>query len=286
MESTTIIKPSFTIEQLRRKRGRYEEVNGVICKWCADCHAFLPVEAFDYSTSLGRHTASCRTCEAQRVVYQATPEGQKEAKYWQQVAQKGRERRKDPTYVPKPRKHSCHQIVGGELKKTCTTCEKLLSLDQFKKNGKHLRSECRDCHADKQSIYRQNHRANHREYKTKRYATDLRYRLIVNFRNYVIKALNGSIKKGAKTMDLLGCSIPEAKIHLESLFQPGMTWENWGTYRRNGPRRWQIDHIRPIASFDLTDPEQQKQCFHWTNLQPLWALDNLIKNGTWEGQSV
>ena len=71
------------------------------------------------------------------------------------------------------------------------------------------------------------------------------------------------------TSAFLGCTPAELKAHLESLFLPGMTWENRA--------RWHIDHIRPCASFDLTDPEQQRCCFHFTNLQPLWARDNLTK---------
>lgn len=73
-----------------------------------------------------------------------------------------------------------------------------------------------------------------------------------------------------------GCSALDLKAHLEALFLPGMSWENYGY---NG---WHVDHIRPIASFDLNDPEQFAQCFHYTNLQPLWAADNLAKSDTWE----
>lgn len=82
------------------------------------------------------------------------------------------------------------------------------------------------------------------------------------------KALRGNSKIG-KTVELLGCTIPELRQYLESLFEPNMSWDNYGA--------WHIDHIRPCASFDLTDPEQQKLCFHYTNLQPLWAEDNLKK---------
>jgi hypothetical protein len=68
---------------------------------------------------------------------------------------------------------------------------------------------------------------------------------------------------------LCGCTIPELMLHLQSQFKEGMHWNNYG--------KWHIDHIRPCASFDLTDPEQQRQCFHYTNLQPLWAQENLSK---------
>lgn len=83
------------------------------------------------------------------------------------------------------------------------------------------------------------------------------------------RALNGKMKS-ATTNKLLGCSSEYLKRYLEELFSEGMTWENYG--------EWHIDHIRPCSSFDLTDPEQQRACFHYTNLQPLWAKDNLKKN--------
>ncbi len=84
-----------------------------------------------------------------------------------------------------------------------------------------------------------------------------------------IKSGNG--KKAAKSVELLGCTISQAKAHLEAQFRPGMNWDNHGRYG------WHIDHIRPCASFDLTDPEQQRQCFHYTNLQPLWWDENIRK---------
>lgn len=89
------------------------------------------------------------------------------------------------------------------------------------------------------------------------------------------KRLSVCVRKTGKTMvpwpslELIGCTRPELVAHLENQFKPGMSWAN-----RN---LWHIDHIRPCASFDLTDPIQIKQCFHYTNLQPLWALENIIK---------
>jgi hypothetical protein len=72
----------------------------------------------------------------------------------------------------------------------------------------------------------------------------------------------------------MGCSIAYAYAYLEAQFAEGMSWENYG--------EWHIDHIRPCASFDLEDPVQQRECFHYTNLQPLWAKDNLSKSDKWE----
>jgi hypothetical protein len=97
---------------------------------------------------------------------------------------------------------------------------------------------------------------------------DINYRILLNLR----KRLGSTVKcKVNKTVDLLGCTINQLRTHLEGLFTNGMSWSNYGKHG------WHIDHIRPCASFDLTDPFQQKQCFHYTNLQPLWAFDNLSK---------
>lgn len=79
--------------------------------------------------------------------------------------------------------------------------------------------------------------------------------------------------KSATTLELLGSSVAYARKHLESQFVDGMSWDNHG--------EWHIDHIRPCASFDLTDPDQQKECFNYKNLQPLWAEDNLSKSDRW-----
>ena len=108
------------------------------------------------------------------------------------------------------------------------------------------------------------------DYKRKRLAEDPLFKLIDGLRSRILLAIKSQAgEKAAKSMELLGCSVQHVRDHLEAQFTEGMTWENRG--------EWHIDHIRPCASFDLTDPEEQKKCFHWTNLQPLWAQDNLRK---------
>ena len=85
-----------------------------------------------------------------------------------------------------------------------------------------------------------------------------------------------NVAKSATSIVLTGISMNGLKNYIEKQFKPGMTWTNYG---RNG---WHIDHIKPCASFDLSNPKQQKQCFRYTNLQPLWAFDNLSKGSKWE----
>jgi hypothetical protein len=96
------------------------------------------------------------------------------------------------------------------------------------------------------------------------------YRLERNLRKRLAMALKKNSKTGSAIKDL-GCSIEEFITHIESLFQDGMSWENYGQYG------WHIDHIKPCSSFDLSDPEQQKLCFHYSNQRPLWWIDNLKK---------
>tara|TARA_R110000803_G_C11799057_1_gene299139 strand:+ start:31 stop:600 length:570 start_codon:yes stop_codon:yes gene_type:complete len=104
----------------------------------------------------------------------------------------------------------------------------------------------------------------------KRKQNDPNYKLLCNLRSRLWQALKGK-NKSASTMELIGCSIDELWIHLKSKFESWMTKENYGL--------WHVDHIIACAKFNLTDPKQQKICFHWSNLQPLKAIDNL-KKGT------
>lgn len=118
------------------------------------------------------------------------------------------------------------------------------------------------------------YRAYRRGYSSRRVATDPCFRLETCLRTRMVHALKGRIKS-ASTLELLGCSAEQLKQHLEKQFQLGMTWETYG------PTGWHIDHKKPCASFDLTDPAQQKECFHYSNLQPLWAVENIKKGDSY-----
>jgi len=82
-------------------------------------------------------------------------------------------------------------------------------------------------------------------------------------------------KSGSAIRDL-GCSIDELKFYIEGQFQQGMTWDNWGVIGTG--KKWNIDHKIPLAFFDLTDRKQFLVACHYTNLQPLWALENIRKS--------
>ncbi len=83
-----------------------------------------------------------------------------------------------------------------------------------------------------------------------------------------------SLQKSEKTFNLIGCSPDFLRKYLESKFQDGMTWENWG----RGKGKWQIDHIMPLSKVDLSDKDELHKVCHYTNLQPLWQKDNIRKS--------
>ena len=109
------------------------------------------------------------------------------------------------------------------------------------------------------------------QYVMRRYYSEPEFRIKHLLRCRVRLALRGKIKSG-KTMELLGCSVDQLKSHFEKMFREGMKWENMGA--------WEIDHIKPCNSFNLNEPEQQRVCFHFSNLQPLWKKDNRRKWAT------
>lgn len=190
----------------------------------------------------------------------------------------------------------------------CSKCKRALPKDQFwvdKRLKRGTLSQCKECMSKRYAGWvkrkpevrkkidrkwraahrtelntrtREYYRANKpriteqaKHYLRKRRATEPLYRVKQGLRARLSQALKGNIK-AATTMQLVGCTIEELKAHLESLFSPGMSWDNYGA------QGWHIDHIMPCSSFDLLNPAQQAECFHYTNLQPLWAKDNLMKS--------
>jgi len=104
-----------------------------------------------------------------------------------------------------------------------------------------------------------------------RYKNDVYFKLVVILRNRIKRVLKRNSKKG-HTLELLGCSVKFFKQYLENKFAKGMSWDNYGFYG------WHIDHIKGCKEFDLSKKSEQRKCFHYTNLQPLWATDNLVKH--------
>ena len=106
-----------------------------------------------------------------------------------------------------------------------------------------------------------------------KYHSDPQFNIAIKFRRRIYMAVRNQFTEKAKsTIELLGCSYKQFKQYIEQQFKDGMTWD----LLLEG--KIHIDHIRPLSSFDLTNPEEQKKAFHYTNLQPLWAKENLHKH--------
>lgn len=107
-----------------------------------------------------------------------------------------------------------------------------------------------------------------RIYKRNRIAMDVDFRMRCNIRSLIKSVIKKQgYKKKSHTFDILGCEYETFKAYFESLFKPGMTWENHGY--------WHIDHIYPVSK--AKDEQHLLQLNHYTNLQPLWADENLRK---------
>lgn len=187
------------------------------------------------------------------------------------------------------------------MSKKCSKCNKIKNKNNFYKRKKSLDGLayiCKSCsyayskkydeqnkdrrnqyyELNKESILkkqkqhrsREKVKSNINQYCKQRRRTDLNIRLKDNISSRIRKAINRG-SKNTSSINLIGCSIEKLKTHLEKQFTDGMSWDNYG--------EWHIDHIKPCCFFDLSKESEQKQCFHYSNMQPLWALDNLKKSG-------
>lgn len=142
--------------------------------------------------------------------------------------------------------------------------------------GKKMKEkEWKKNHKEERKIYQKEWKRTHKEetriYQKEYIQNNINLKLSSSLRRRLRCAIYNNQKSGSAVRDL-GCSIPEFKIYLKSKFQDGMSWDNYGY------REWHIDHIIPLASFDLSNREEFLKACHYTNLQPLWAEENFRKN--------
>jgi len=173
----------------------------------------------------------------------------------------------------KKRRKEWYQQYGKEYRKKNIEKIRKTSREWARRNPKpYFWNEVRK---EAQRRYRAKHKKKIAEKRkivwNKRKATDIQFRLRWLLRGRIISAIKKNCgMKAYKTMELIGCSIKYVKKYIEEQFTPEMSWENHG-------KVWEIDHIIPCKHFDLTKPEEQKKCFHYTNLQPLIKWDNRSK---------
>lgn len=151
----------------------------------------------------------------------------------------------------------------------CKSCIKKYKANYYKNNKDGVVKDARLRNKENYKIAKRSkkYRDVRNKSRRERYITDTNYKLVCVLRSRLKAALKGK-SKGIKTLETIGCSIEELKLHIEKQFKSGMSWCNHGD-------TWHIDHIKPISLFIL--PLQLKEANHYTNLQPLWLEDNLSK---------
>lgn len=154
--------------------------------------------------------------------------------------------------TPKREKALCKKCLkkACEIQKSHRQTEKRKSYLHYYYNSDHGRMLNRERHYRRQN--------------------NIQYRLANTLRCRLRHALHGRVKSGSAVRDL-GCSVDFLIKHFESQFLPGMNWSNYGI----GIKCWTIDHIIPMYLVDLSLPENQLKVCHYTNLRPMWFLDNI-----------
>jgi hypothetical protein len=161
-------------------------------------------------------------------------------------------------------------LKGEKLCKVCAREYFKAWRDARKKDPEHIKKE-----QERQRKWWEKNRERGNERQRKYRENNTNFQLSNALRARVKYALLGCVRQD-KTFDLLGCTPNEWKTHLESQFRDGMTWDNYGTF-------WEVDHIIPVSHFDLTNREEQKKAFHYSNTQPLEATLNKQKGNRWIG---
>jgi hypothetical protein len=181
--------------------------------------------------------------------------------------------------------------------KICNGCKTEKDISEFNKNSKSkdgYRNECRACHKIHNARWWKKNKeklvVKNREWKksnrekvletTKKWQKNQRennthYAVAHSLRTRINQAIRSDYKAGSAVRDL-GCSVEEFKKYIESKFEPGMTWENRGRWGNV----WHIDHIKPLATFDLTDRRQFVEACNYQNMQPMWCVENNIKGAS------
>lgn len=233
-----------TIEQAEARRVEKAALTRV-CKWCK-------VEKARSVFRGGKHSWCCRECW--RIRWRAKKHGMT----YEQAAEVIADERR---------------LKSAGLMR-CTRCAAEHHYKNFVGGNPNRRAGiCRACRSWKNLTSGQRRRRvlSTSQYMVTRERNDLDYRVKRRIAAQVRGALRTQGRtKGGRTFAMLGYSPADLIAHIEAQFEPWMTWDNWGV----GQGTWQIDHIRPVATFDLRDANQVKLCWALDNLRPLCSIEN------------
>jgi len=227
----------------REAAKKHKEQGDKIKKKCTKCDVEKSGSAFAYGLNI------CKKCKS---------ENDKEENH--------RSTDKDP-----PR--TCSKCVKEQpatkfryQSNICLECEKKRLYEWRKDNPDKFKNICKNYRS--KSDYREKQNT----YTKKRYDSDENYKLLILYRSRIRKYIRGGSKSGhEKYKEILGCSWDTLRKWLSQNMVEGMTWDNYGSV-------WHIDHTMPCSVFDFTEPENIKSCFNWSNLAPMFGLENISKS--------
>lgn len=218
--------------------------NQIIEKKCSLCKKIKPVSGFwKHKNNKDRYQDRCITCIKKDQKGNKDKIAKRQSEYYKKNKHKIKEKRVEYYKENKERISAYH----------------MKNKKKFNKKSREYNRINKEEITKKRAAYQKN-----------KMATDPLYRLERNLRRRISVAIKRQFsEKAYSSIELLGCTPIEARTHIERQFKKGMNWNNHG--------EWEIDHRIPCASFDLSDPEEQKTCFHYMNLQPLWKKENSEK---------
>jgi len=229
-------------------------------KQCSKCKEVKPVEGFgNNKTKKDGLRGQCKACEKQY-----------RTKNRDAIAKRAKQYRQDNKEASKQYRQTNKEALAKKQKQYYQA-----NKEKIRARSKQYYQDNKDFCYKKHKQYCQDNRDAltnwKRLYERARRAEDPVYRMVGNMRSRLSAIFRHGTAKDETTMELVGCTMEHLQHHMEAQFTEGMHWDNYGT---DG---WVCDHIQPVASFDQLDSVQRKTCWHYTNLQPMWYKDNLIK---------
>jgi len=240
-------------------------------KICAMCKIEKPKKDFHKNKKACGVQSKCKTCTSKY----------KKERYWRnhevELAKMTKSRLKPENVLQRKGYYEKNKSEYNKRYKTYIADK--TKREAIRQRAKTYNIEAYDKISKRAAAYQQRVEVKERRKKIheQRKKTDLQYLIKRRLRfrlRHIIKALGNDKYKWMSSVDLLGCDMEFFKIYIECKFTQGMSWDRLSEIH--------IDHIKPCKKFDLTKLEEQKKCFHYTNLQPLWEIDNLKKNAKYK----
>jgi hypothetical protein len=260
---------------LTRKKGytqplqmspRFQHIieDGVEKKRCCKCQTFRSLDKYNNCTKTwDKLRPECKPCLSERRVANKEKMTEYNKVYWQKTKETQTAKNKEWREKNKDR-------VKENMKEW---------LEKNKERKREMDKKYREEHWEEKRAYNKEwNRKNYQDMKTNPDRKE-EFRLL-NLKKNCARRIREMLKqkKASRTMKYVGCTFEYLKTHLEAQFEEGMTWENYGNHKFGKDKDgWHIDHIIPCKAFNLDDPVEQKACFYYMNLQPLWGEENIVK---------